>query len=157
MTDSTFAPTLTPEQMALPDDELRRQGLPVPTARQREEFAHRRRRAAQQQAELAQDAQRPSSRWVDPTPQPHVLPTWAQRQLDAQQTAATPEPRISKVIIWQNPAENYPAKPDSGEEGRPAGAVQESPGREGLTAQQVLACKTLPPSSTLQRRRPKGA
>ena len=207
MTDPTFAAALTPEQLALTDDELRRQGLPVPSPRERDrliEQDRRRQRAALQQAELAQDAERPRSRFGDPkAPEPHTLPTWARRQLEQQAVSApeappAPQPQISKVIVWQNgmvmtfdqagqqlpefqghrddvlplirhvyagpiegehdggvewslgavdeviatggsalntTAENCPAKPDSGEEGRPARAVQESPGREGLTSQ----------------------
>lgn len=139
MTDPTFAAALTPEQLALTDDELRRQGLPVPSARERERLLqqqHRRQRAALQQAELAQDAERPRSRFVDPkAPEPHALPTWARRQLEQQ-----PSPQSEPASAG------------------PAGAVQESPGREGLTPQQVLAA-TKNPAALMgppPRRRRKG-
>lgn len=153
MTDPTFAAALTPEQLDLSDDELRRQGLPVPSPRERERMLHRRQRAALQQAELAQDAERPRSRFIDPkAPEPHALPTWARRQLEQ------PPPQSEPAGI--PPAENCPAKPDSGEEERPAGAVQEFPGRGELTPQQVLAA-TKNPSALMgpppQRRRRKGA
>ncbi len=134
MTDPTFAAALTPEQLDLSDDELRRQGLPVPSPRERERMLqqqHRRQRAALQQAELAQDAERPRSRFVDPkAPEPHALPTWARRQLEQQPPQSEPA-SAGYDGGTHAPAENCPAKPDSGEEGRPAGAVQDSPGREG--------------------------
>lgn len=172
MTDPTFAPALTPEQMELTDDELRRQGLPVPTPRDRERFAqqqHRRQRAAQQQAELAKDADQPSVRWVDPkAPEPHALPTWARRELERQSPpvelthqqvmAATEDPSLlmgkelhPSVVTLRNaevasleisPAtaalllagEYPPADPRSSPaEGRPAGAVHESPAPTGPT------------------------